>query len=213
MGLDVVVGILADAEDEDSDVVREDLVVIRELLEEAGAGPWTEPEPDGQKAEWLDFWGYSSLHTVRRLAVHLVETGSLPEPLNGQSATKDPLLEDAYLEVPGDTAGGFDHLVHHSDCEGYYVPVDFEEVIIDERLTGAYLGSSVRLLAEARAIAAALGLPEDLDPGSDEVSAATDAETPNGEGWQRYATESYICLQLINAAKHSIKTGAAIVFC
>ena len=56
-------------------------------------------------------------------------------------------------------------------------------------------------------------LPEDLDPDSDEVSEASDAETPASEGWQRYGIESYVCLRLIHAAKQSIKTGAAIAFC
>jgi hypothetical protein len=62
-------------------------------------------------------------------------------------------------------------------------------------------------------IAAALGLPEDLDPDSEEVFAASEATTPAGEGWQRYGVESYVCLRLIQAARHSIATGAAIAFC
>jgi len=71
----------------------------------------------------------------------------------------------------------------------------------------------VRLLAETRQIAAAVGLPEDLDPDSGEVFGACNSSTPATEGWQRYAIESYVCLRLIQAAKHSIKTGASIAFC
>jgi hypothetical protein len=71
----------------------------------------------------------------------------------------------------------------------------------------------VRLLAETRRIVSALGLPEDLDPDSEEVFGAWDAKTPAAEGWQRYGIESYGCLRLIQAAKHSIATGAAIAFC
>jgi hypothetical protein len=48
------------------------------------------------------------------------------------------------------------------------VPVDFGPVFVDERLAGGYLGSSVRLLAETRHVASALGLPDDLDPDSEE---------------------------------------------
>ncbi|MGI5156389.1 hypothetical protein [Microbispora sp. CA-102843] len=33
------------------------------------------------------------------------------------------------------------------------------------------------------------------------------------EGWRRYGVESFTCLQLTAAARHSIATGAAIVFC
>jgi hypothetical protein len=44
-------------------------------------------------------------------------------------------------------------------------------------------------------------------------AAACEAKTSAAEGWQRYAVESYGCLRLITAAKHSIATGAAIAFC
>lgn len=219
MGLDMVVGILADGDSDNNsageyaDAIHADFTLIRELLGQAGAGPWDEPELDERDVLWFDMWGYSTLHTLRRLAVHLAENTRLPEPLMGRKATDDPLLETAYTDPPDDLAGPFTHLIHHSDCEGYYVPVDFPQVIVDDGLAGAFLGSSVRLLAEARAIAAALGLPEDLDPESDKVLEAAAAETPADAGWQRYGTESYVCLQLINAAKHSLKTGAAIAFC
>jgi hypothetical protein len=214
MGLNVVVGILAATEDEDSGYVRAHFAVIRELLGRAGAGQWAEPELNERDVLEGDMWGYSGLHALRRVAVHLAETGTLPGPLEVASrAAKDPLLGKAYAEWPGEPAGLFDHLIHHSDCEGYYVPVDFGRVIVDERLAGGYLGSSVRLLAETRRVASALGLPEDLDPDSGEVFGACDAVTPAAEGWQRYGIESYGCLRLIGAAKHSIATGAAIAFC
>ncbi|MER6504767.1 hypothetical protein ABT218_37070 [Streptomyces sp. NPDC001455] len=137
----------------------------------------------------------------------------MPEPLDGsQRATDDPLLSKVHKTPPSDPPGPFDHLVHHSDCEGYYVPVDFAHVIVDKKAPGGHLGSSVRLLAETRRIAEALGLPEDLDPYSEEVFDAADAEEPATEGWQRYGVESYACLQLLHAAKLSISTGAAIAF-
>ena len=159
-------------------------------------------------------WGYSGLHTLRRLTVHLAETGTLPGSLEeARMAADDPLLKKAYRGWPGEPAGPFDHLIRHSDCEGYYVPVDFGQVIVDERLAGGYLGSSVRLLAETRRIAAALDLPEGLDPDSEEVFGACDTGTRAAEGWQRYGIESYVCLRLIQAARHSIATGAVIDFC
>ncbi|MDX3214331.1 hypothetical protein PV318_02045 [Streptomyces sp. ME02-6991-2B] len=161
----------------------------------------------------FEMWGYSGLHTVRRLAVHLAAGQGLPKPLDqDQRASDDPLLSKVYAAIPGDPPGPFDHLIHHSDCEGYYVPVDFAHVIVDKKARGGYLGSSVRLLAETRRLAEALGLPEDLDPHSEEVFEAADAEVPATEGWQRYGVESYVCLQLLQAAKLSIATGAAIAF-
>lgn len=214
MGLNIVVGALVDAEDDDyTEMVRADFVAIGELLERAGARQWTEPDLDEEEGAEFEAWGYSGLHTVRRLAVHLAADGRLPEPLDRtQRATDDPLLSKVYEDLPSDPPGPFDHLVHHSDCEGYYVPVDFAHVIVDKKAPGGYLGSSVRLLAETRRLAEALGLPEDLDPDSEEVSDAVDAEDPAAEGWQRYRVESYVCLQLLRAAKLSVSTGAAIAF-
>ncbi|WP_371102143.1 hypothetical protein, partial [Streptomyces sp. PU_AKi4] len=70
MGLNMVVGVLSDAEDDYTEMLRADFVRIGELLERAGARQWT--EPDLVEADDTDFemWGYSGLHAVRRLAVH-----------------------------------------------------------------------------------------------------------------------------------------------
>ncbi|MFI6515451.1 hypothetical protein ACIBF1_07835 [Spirillospora sp. NPDC050679] len=217
MGLNVVVGVLADADEDYAAMVRADFAAIGELLEREQAGRWAEPDPleldDEQDAEF-EMWGYSGLHTVRRLAVHLTVNGCLPAPqAEAHRASDDPLLNKAYSTPPSGPPGPFDHLIHHSDCEGYYVPLDFERVIVDDKAPGGYLGSSVRLLAETRRVAEAIGLPEDLDPHSEEVFEATDAEEPAAEGWQCYGVEAYVCLQLIQAAKLSIATGAAIGFC
>jgi hypothetical protein len=212
MGLTIVVGVLAG--DEDEGCVRAHFAVIREVLDRAGAGQWAEPVLNERDVLEADMWGYSGLHTVRRVAVHLAATGTLPDPLEeAHRAADDPLLRQAYAEFPGEPAGPFDHVIHHSDCEGYYVPVDFGQVIVDDNLAGGYLGSSVRLLAETRRIARALDLPEDLDLDSEEIFGGRDAKTPAAEGWNRYGIESYGCLRLIQAAKHSIATRAAIAFC
>lgn len=213
MGLNMIVGVPGNARDDCAGMVRADFVAIGELLERAGAGRWTEPDPVGVQVTEFEMWGYSGLHAVRRLAVHLAASGCLPEPLGeDRRASDDPLLRKVYEALPSDPPEPFDHLIHHSDCEGYYVPVDFAHVIVSQKTPGRHLGSSVRLLAEVRRLALALGLPEDLDPDSEEVVDAADSEEPAAEGWQRYGVESYGCLQLLRAAKLSIATGAAIVF-
>ncbi|MCJ1676257.1 hypothetical protein MTF65_02550 [Streptomyces sp. APSN-46.1] len=132
-----VVGALVDAEDDDyTEMVRADFVAIGELLERAGARQWTEPDLDEEECAEFEAWGYSGLHTIRRLAVHLAAVGRLPEPFDRtQRATADPLLSKVYEALPSDPPGPFDHLVHHSDCEGYYVPVDFAHVIVDKKGT------------------------------------------------------------------------------
>jgi hypothetical protein len=69
------------------------------------------------------------------------------------------------------------------------------------------------LLAECLRLADALHLDPDLDPDSDEVAVALEGEVRDPVGWQRYGTESFVCLKLIRAARESIATGAAICFC
>lgn len=213
MGLNMVVGVLTDVEEEHAEALRGDFDAIGTLLERAGAAPWTEPDRVDARETEFEMWGYSGLHAVRRLAVHLADDGRLPEPLplGGARATDDPLLREVYRTPPDrGRPGPFDHLVHHSDCEGYYVPVDLPHVIVDKAAPGGYVGSSVRLLAEVREIARALGLDERLDPNSEEVSAAVEADTPAPGGWQRYRVESYVCLQLLHAAELSVTAGSAI---
>ncbi|MFB7500214.1 alpha/beta fold hydrolase [Streptomyces sp. NPDC056161] len=67
-------------------------VAIGELLERTGARQWTEPDlVEAEDAEF-EMWGYSGLHAVRRLAVHLAAGGRVPEPLHeAQRATDDSL--------------------------------------------------------------------------------------------------------------------------
>ncbi|MER0242014.1 hypothetical protein AAHZ94_08250 [Streptomyces sp. HSW2009] len=213
MGLQLVVGVLGYAGDDFTDLVRADSPVLGELLTQAGVGPWAEPASGAGQGAEFEMWGYSGLHALRRIAVHLAADGRLPEPLGAdRRASEDPLLRQAYERAPSDPPGPFDHLIHHSDCEGYYLPVDFAPVIVDDRARGGYLGSSVRLLAEVGRLADALGLPEDLDPDGEEVADAADAVEPAAEGWQRYGVESFGCLQLMAAARHSLATGSALVF-
>lgn len=52
------------------------------------------------------------------------------------------------------------HLLNHHTSEGWYVPVDFPEVLVDsqDRIPGACLGSSVRLMAELHSLAEPLGI-------------------------------------------------------
>jgi hypothetical protein len=225
MGLDVFVGILAALDDEEGVAhYRGELAMVTATLKAAGLPTWHEPDVDPDEAYDEQMYGYRGLHYLRRLAVHVAATGVLPPP-GGKDASDDPLLMRAYDGAPSHAIvvadavtpvgspeaalGGFDHLVHHSDADGYYVPVDFQPVIIGERVVGDYLGSSHRLLDECLRLAKMMGLPEDLDPWSD---AAEGAISDPSALWQQYRVESFSCLRLIAAARTSISTGAAITF-
>jgi hypothetical protein len=156
-------------------------------------------------------WGYSGLHYLRRIAAYLGQGKEVPGPGN-KDATKDPILAQYYdLMAPG-----FEHLVLHSDAEGFYVPRDFPNVLFpsDElKVPGCMIGSSVRLLDECKRLATWLELPLDIEPESEEVWEAADDPKSEGPKWMQFGVESFSCIRLIKAAEASIKTGGAIVFC
>jgi hypothetical protein len=122
---------------------------------------------------------------------------------------EDEVVEDVYslLEVMS-----FPHLIMHNPVWGYWVPVDFGDVIFPDKKLGIgnQLGSSVRLKAECEELAAVLRLPLDLDP---EVEAVRQAMYHPGKSrtrWKKYAVESHNLLALYRACQKSISLGAAI---
>ncbi|HEV7935705.1 MAG TPA: hypothetical protein VGP70_25740 [Actinomadura sp.] len=235
MGLNVVVGVFSEFDEDESQEFAEDFAVVRRELAAVGFPDWQEPELGEDEVVVQDMYGYSGLHHLRRVAAHLAASGEMPASA-GEDPERDPVLMAAYQNGPvrflatggtsvehngpAGSAGGlnggrraFDHLIQHSDADGYYVPVDFVPVLRGDDLLGGYLGSSQRLLEECLLIAEALDLSIDLDPESDEVQRAVDGEVEEPATWQRHGIASYTCLQLIGAAWHSIRTGAAIAFC
>ena len=221
MGLAIEVGMLADlktADEEGYAYYTEQFKLLNELLNENKLVPHS--EPDDMSIFSCDMYGYSGLHYLRRIAAHLLVNGSVPEPCGGRP-NDDPAMIECYDEIAtmqdarSDGWMRFDHLLCHSDAEGYYIPQDFPEVLFDfneSGLAGVQVGSSNRLLAECKSLANEIGMPIDLNP-EDELFFQISENQGQGSGWQRYGIESYACIRLINAAEHSIKHGAAIVFC
>ena len=125
----------------------------------------------------------------------------------------------------------FVHLILHSDAEGYYVPIDFEQPIESDDLPGRYLGSVQRLHDECSAIAARLSMPIGLDPEHPQISHAADLQWGNtkeaslhnwnpfrriskqqwtGALWESYGMETYGCLRLLAVCEASLRTGALV---
>ena len=144
-------------------------------------------------------FGYSGLHYLRRVAAYLDSTGRLPEP-GKDNASEDPVLEQYFQDVTGTKPSfltrllnkqpnfqrGLDHLIVHSDAEGFYVPIEFPDVLYayeEREVAGGMLGSSYRLLSECKRIAAELEIPSDLDETSDALWEAADSQ---GEGTQKW---------------------------
>jgi len=220
--------------------MEEDLTKLNGVLAKANLAPHVEPrETDIISA---DTYGYSGLHYLRRCAAHLHYVGALPSQEREGKSIEDAHYvrysnefesENAALE-PGDFARPsqrrYDHLIMHSDAEGYYIPQRFERVLIAGDQAYGWVGSSYALLDECERLAAALQVPASLlaDGEDMEFGNAIDAAQKPSKGglfaslfkpkrddalWRTHPIAAMMCAKLHNAATHSIRTGAAVVFC
>jgi hypothetical protein len=232
LGLSLSVGYLADVtsgDPEGSIEVSSYFARLNKALVAAGCKPHREPvELDESLWFSCDMWGYSGLHHLRRIAAYAALDPPMPLPV-AKGATDDPVLKRYYAEVtqsPGliarlfrSRSGNslrFQHLIVHSDAEGYYVPQDFPKVIFPAeslKIPGAMIGSVPRLHEECKALAKLLEIPDGLDAESDEVLEAAENPESGAVHWQRYGIESFSCIRLLAACEASLNTGAAIVFC
>ena len=222
MGLAVHVGILLDVAESDAEMLddlREEFVNVNTVLAENGLPTYDEPEAGSWKPLSFDMHGYSGLHYLRRIAAHLAAGRPLPSP-GDDGASSDPVQEAYYDAVAGRPRlfrrrtsfdRRFDHLLVHSDAEGFYVPVEFDEVLFSEDVPGTMLGSSHALVRECEELMDALEIPSGIDPENEELCVASE-EQGRGEGWRRYGVEAFTCVRLLAAARASLERGAAVAF-
>jgi len=141
---------------------------------------------------------------LRRVA----RVGPNDTPIPGEEAGASPLGIEI-IEGPG-----FEHLICHSDCTGFYLPIPFRPVIVlpsDPRWDqwGPWLGSSYTLLDECERLSEVLRYPRDW-----EIEALREQEPDStAADWRRYAIECFMCQVLITACRLSIESGCAIVYC
>lgn len=236
MGLTVAVGLyaqnIADGED---DLLDEPFELLNLVLAEHGQPPHFEPKVIAHDAYFeAQMWGYGGLHALRRVAAHLVLNGRLPSAVGYSEYTKDAAYiqfsnqHDQYARNPLSPgffglfrkplpAPPFQHLMMHSDAEGFYIPRDFGNVIVDwtqpERPgLGMMIGSSIKLLEECDLLAEHLELPANLEIESDEFLELMESPRSTGKPWQILAIETHGLVNLRQAARVSIETGAAIEF-
>jgi hypothetical protein len=173
MGLSVTVAPLAAAIAERNvdaqKALRRDLGRINRLLSKQSLPQHDEPETIVETPDFSPLIGhpYSWLHRLRRVLAY-VRAGQRATPIDSQAnPAEDPLLRREYANKRNDS-----HLIRHSDCSGYYVPVDFQSPLLGTFLTeppGGPVGSTQRLRGDLRAVAPVLGidmiheeLPEDV---------------------------------------------------
>ena len=213
MGLAIGVGVLADLLENDregADWLDEGLAAANRLLAKAGLPSHAEPrtlEPPAMRAS-IESFPYSFIHYLRRAYAHrTANTSWVAVPTsNDVDPTADPIVEREVDLLRS-------HLLCHSDAEGFYVPVDFRDVLFadagDSTLPGDMLGSSYRLLEELLVVAPALGICLTSGELSDDEAARVDELACSGEGLSR---ELCSWLALYEAARISIELKTAIVF-
>lgn len=217
MSLSVGIGARAELSELDPEGLEwllEDLAAVNAVLRANDLPEHDEPEqlPPHTDRAALGSFPYSWLHGLRRLYALILhnagQPGWQPAPMPGDyEVGSDPLIDEEL------TIYMRSHLIVHSDAEGFYVPVDFDEPLLDDpdtgALPGAILGSSQRLLAELRAVAPWLGIALDPSGGLDDDSAGRIDNTPDGDPWQE---EKLTWLALFEAARLSTELRTAIVF-
>ncbi|MCB9649268.1 MAG: hypothetical protein H6730_22105 [Deltaproteobacteria bacterium] len=205
MGLGIEVGSLAGAlvhDEEGAAWIRRDLEAVNAALAAAGVPVHREPEVfEGKLLPHLGSFPYSFLHLLRR-AFTFTRPGRppiTPAPADFDPATDSLLDEELSLFMDS-------HLCCHSDAEGYYVPIDFADVIYGE-ITGGMLGSSQALLRELLAVAPLIG----IETSDGTVSVAT-ANALLDDQSHPFSTERMVWGALFANAQASVEHKTAIRF-
>ncbi|MEU0558087.1 hypothetical protein [Dactylosporangium sp. NPDC006015] len=165
---------------------------------------WTPPDgapPTGLARPYVGSFPYSCLHYLRRAYALHVEGQPVTPVVDGDLKDADGFVDDAASMLDS-------HLLCHSDCEGFYVPVPIADpVFLDEGPGGGMVGSSHGLLDELRRVAPRIGVRLDED------GSLSDAEADRlGAEGDPFETEQMVWLTLHEACRVSIASGHPIVF-
>jgi hypothetical protein len=209
MGLALSVGAFAgyleSGENEGAEWFLRHLREINRLLAAEGLPAHVEPHrlPKLRNCCSLAGMPYSWIHYVRRAYAYAMHAPAEFAPLAEGADTDDAYLnrEESLLRS---------HLVCHSDCEGFYAPVDFREPLYDEEnaLTGEILGSSQGAMRELVQTAPLLNIRLRKSELSDTV-----AREINNEDDGPLYIERQVWLQLYEVFRLSIEHNSLVMFC
>lgn len=223
MGLSISSGRSQDimAYDEEAiEWLQSQLISINEVLAEMDMPTFTEPDsvPRFESRALVTSFPYSLLHYLRRFYAHCIANpDTIPSPCaEGDNPSRDEILDKEMFMMDS-------HLLCHSDCEGFYFPLDFGEVIIDSesqgangRIVGGLLGSSYRLREELILIAPKLGIELSADPNDPKNVVLSDSEAERineivreQAEWER---ELLVWIALFEAATFSVEHQVMILF-
>ncbi len=206
MGLAVGVGLFGDEKRDESR--RGDLKAINEVLQDRGLPTHAGGPVVGTEASraTVNSFPYSWLHYLRRFAAHVMRDPRwVPFPIQpGEDPAEDPVLRQLYAEMKS-------HLLCHSDREGYYLPQDFEELLVERaKLPGDVVGSSYQLRRELIEISEVLEIRLDDDGElSDEEAKRVGEQRPAN---YPFAIERLVWLSLFEASRLSVEQDRLVVF-
>ncbi|OPZ87902.1 MAG: hypothetical protein BWY75_01759 [bacterium ADurb.Bin425] len=211
MGLSVCVGVLPYLLEHEPEMAADfsnELEIINHYLVSCALPSHiepTEPVPGSSRAVYTQF-PYSFLHHLRRVYAH-VRTDStwIATPVNdSEDPTQDPLVVDLSLEFDS-------HLLVHSDCEGYYLPIEFPEPLFvgDELTGGGMVGSSFGLMSELVQVSGSLGVVLDSSILSNEEASRLQKSIDSQEPLY---IELMVWFCLYEAARLSLQYRTAIVY-
>ncbi|NKY37873.1 hypothetical protein HGA13_33120 [Nocardia speluncae] len=193
--------------------LREELQALNELLEGEGLPAHEEPEHRGTDTA-RDRTGsvpYSFVHYLRRAYACSLEYPDRPlEPVApGVDPADDPAVDKFTYRFDS-------HLVCHSDCEGYYLPVEFDHVLFPDdelEIPGGMVGSSVALLRELVYVAPYLGIALDNEGelSDNEIESIYAAHGDDDD--HPFYRERETWVLFYEAARISVTAGTVITFC
>ncbi len=187
-------------------------------LEKAAEGVTGYKEPVDGEYWWAQLLPSNGVAYLQRAAWYLWTNRKLPAPgtddFDSIAGDLDDMAERLVdkLGISNKKGQSFDHLCFHRVSEGYWLPVDFESVLIVSNEFDGCLGSSVRMLKELEWLADALDLDLTMNHDDKKVWAARDNPGKGKAKWQKYGIESFNCLRMYRACQKSIELGAAITF-
>jgi hypothetical protein len=208
MSVAISVGVLACDPDSDPDYVkylRKEFRKVNQVLAANGLPPHVELEslPRFPYRGQLISFPYSWLHYLRRAVAFARQAPDefCPVPEGEKPSQHTRIIHE--LSMLGS------HLICHSDCEGYYVPIDFPDPLFDDRVLGGILGSSQRALQETVHAAPLLGISLKnghlTDRAAKKIAEEPDESNP-------YWIERKVWLTMFEAFRHSIEYKCAVVF-
>ncbi len=191
---------------------RRALRAINRVLQANGLPQHSEPEslPELKDRVPIGSIPYGWLHYLRRAVAYAMRPGKQFRPLReGEEPSADPVYDEVLCSCQS-------HIICHSDCEGFYVPIDFTEPLYDELsdddpniIRGGILGSSQGGLRELVLATPLLDVPLSNGQLGDKDALAICEEAG---GAHPHEVARFAWLLMFERLRQSVEYRSAVVF-